>query len=208
MDEISSIPSSLNTLATAPSSISLSGVRKFNSSLASRQSGRMLEKICLCLTWPAITAWLMPSWRKVSINRDSSPRESKYTRMPGSAAARASISGSVSSLMAATTTSAPCARAASSSRNGKGPLRAIRPSLVIRSGFTWPLLLDHAPLGTLDKGHQVSHAVFMFTFASQTFQGLGGVEPGCQQDPVGVLQGTQLLGAEARALEADPVQAI
>jgi hypothetical protein len=33
-------------------------VRRFSSSLASRQSGRMLEKICLCLTWPAITAIL------------------------------------------------------------------------------------------------------------------------------------------------------
>src|ERR1700691_1030895 len=208
MDEISSIPSSLNTLATAPSSMSVFRVRKFNSSLASRQSGRMLEKICLCLTWPAITAWLIPSLRKVSVNRDSSPRESQYTRIPGSAAARASISGSVSSLMAATTTSAPCARAASSSRNGKRPLPAIRPSLVISSGFILPLLLDHAPVGTLDKGHQVSHAVFRLTFASQAFQGLGGVELGCQQDPVGVLQGAQLLLAEARALEADPVQAI
>src|SRR6202051_3482177 len=118
----------------------------------------------------------MPSRRKVSINRDSSPRESQYTRMPGSAAARASISGSVSSLMAATTTSAPCARAASSSRKGKRPLPAISPSLVISSGFTGPLLLDHAPLGTLDKGHQVAHGVFRLTFAAQTFQGLGGVE--------------------------------
>src|SRR6202167_181964 len=183
-------------------------VRKFNSSLASRNSCRMLEKVCWCLTSPAITAWLIPSLRKVSVNRDSSPRESQYTRIPGSAAARASISGSVSSLMAATTTSAPCARAASSSRNGKRPLPAIRPSLVISSGFILPLLLDHAPLGTLDKGHQVSHAVFRLTFASQAFQGLGGVELGCQQDPVGVLQGTQLLGAEARALGAEPVQAI
>src|SRR5579871_252508 len=52
-------------------------------------------------------------------------------RTPASDAARAFISGSVSSLMAATTTSSPCARAASSNRKGKRPLPAISPSLFI-----------------------------------------------------------------------------
>ena len=53
---MSSMPSSPRTLATAPSSMSVLRVRRLRSSLARRQSGRMLEKICLCLTWPAITA--------------------------------------------------------------------------------------------------------------------------------------------------------
>src|SRR5580693_911864 len=188
---MSSIPSSLRTLATAPSSISVLRVRKFNSSLANRQSGRMLEKICLCLTWPAITAWVTPCWRKVSIKRESSPRESQCTWTPGSAAARVSISTSVSSLMAATTTSTPCARAASSSKKGNRPLPAIRPSLVIGSDFT-PLLLDHAPLGTLDERNQVGHAVVQLTLTPQAFQGLRGIQLGRQQDAISMLQSSQL----------------
>ena len=99
---ISSMPSSPSTLATAPSSISVERVRRLSSSLASRQSGRMLEKICLCFTWPAITAFSTPSLWKVSISRESSPSESQWTVMPSSAAARRSISASVSSRMAAT----------------------------------------------------------------------------------------------------------
>ena len=55
------MPSSLSTLAIAPSSMFVLRVRRFSSSLASRQSGRMLEKICLCFTCPAITAWVTPS---------------------------------------------------------------------------------------------------------------------------------------------------
>ncbi len=104
-------------------------VLKFNSSFASRQSGRMLEKICLCRTCPAITARVTPSAWNVSISFDSSPSDIQYTRTPGSAAARSSISGEVSSLIAATTTVSPCARAASSSRNGKRPFPAMSPSL-------------------------------------------------------------------------------
>ena len=61
MDEINVIPSSSSTFATAPSSMSVLRVRKLSRSFASRQSGRMLEKICLCFTCPAITAWLTPS---------------------------------------------------------------------------------------------------------------------------------------------------
>src|SRR5579883_91097 len=129
VDEISSIPSSPSTLATAPRSMSVFLVRRESSSFASRQSGRMLEKICLCFTCPAMTARVTPSFWKVSMSFDNSPRESQYTRTLESAAARSFISGSVSSLMAATTTSRPCARAASSSRKGKRPLPAINPSL-------------------------------------------------------------------------------
>jgi hypothetical protein len=55
------MPSSSSTFATAPSSMSVLRVRRFSSSLASRQSGRMAEKICLCFTCPAITARVTPS---------------------------------------------------------------------------------------------------------------------------------------------------
>ena len=68
---------------------------------ASRQSGLMLEKICLCLTCPAMMARVTPSALNVSMSLESSPRESQYT----AAAPLDSISGKVSSLMAATTTS-------------------------------------------------------------------------------------------------------
>ena len=55
------MPSSARTLATAPSSMSVLRVRRFSSSLARRQSGRMEEKIWVCFTWPAITARVTPS---------------------------------------------------------------------------------------------------------------------------------------------------
>src|SRR5580765_4137144 len=59
---------------------------------------------------------------------ESSPSESQCRRIPESRSARCVISVSVSSLMAATTTSSPFARAASSTKKGKRPLPAIRPS--------------------------------------------------------------------------------
>ncbi len=60
--EFSSVmPSSANTLAIAPSRESVLRVVSESKSLASRQSGRMLEKICLCLTCPAMTARRTPS---------------------------------------------------------------------------------------------------------------------------------------------------
>ena len=49
---ISSMPSSPSTLATAPSSMSVLRVRRFSSSLASRQSGRMLRENLLVLHLP------------------------------------------------------------------------------------------------------------------------------------------------------------
>ena len=84
------MPSSASTFATAPSSESVLRVVRESSSFASRQSGRMLEKICLCFTCPAITARCTPSRWKVSISFDSSPSESQctdaapWTRFPGS----------------------------------------------------------------------------------------------------------------------------
>src|SRR6185437_3676470 len=121
------MPSSPKTFATAPSNESVLRVVRESSNFASRQSGRMLEKICLCLTCPAITARVTPSFLKVSIRRESSPSDSQCT----AAAPRDSISGKVSSLIAATTTSNPCAFAASRTRNGNFPFPAMRPSFFI-----------------------------------------------------------------------------
>ena len=71
------MPSSARTFATAPSNESVLRVPSESSSFASRQSGLMLEKICLCLTWPAMTARVTPSALKVSMSFDNSPRESQ-----------------------------------------------------------------------------------------------------------------------------------
>src|SRR5579859_1202196 len=58
---------------------------------------------------------------------DSSPSDIQCTRTPESREASSVISGSVSSLMATTTTLSPLARAASSTRKGNRPLPAIKP---------------------------------------------------------------------------------
>ena len=50
------IPSSASTFATAPSRESVLRVPSESSNFASRQSGLIAEKICLCLTCPAMTA--------------------------------------------------------------------------------------------------------------------------------------------------------
>ena len=71
------MPSSANTVAIAPSSESVLRVASESSSFASRQSGLMEEKICLCLTCPAITARVTPAALKVSMSFDNSPRESQ-----------------------------------------------------------------------------------------------------------------------------------
>ena len=73
------MPSSASTFATAPSSESVLRVPSESSSFASRQSGLMAEKICLCLTCPAITARVTPAALKVSMSFDSSPSESQCT---------------------------------------------------------------------------------------------------------------------------------
>src|ERR1019366_7773254 len=73
----SMMPSSASTFATAPRSESVFRVPSESSSFASRQSGLMAEKICLCLTCPAMTARVTPSALKVSMSLDSSPSESQ-----------------------------------------------------------------------------------------------------------------------------------
>ena len=134
------MPSSSNTLATAPISESVLRVPSDKSTLASFQSGRMLENICLCLTCPAMIAVFTPSRLKVSISLLNSPSDIQCT----DAAPRPSIRGEVSSLMAATTTSAPCARAASSSSKGKLPLPAINPSFCPFGPFSFAIILNNA----------------------------------------------------------------
>jgi len=73
----SMMPSSASTFATAPNSESVLRVPSESSSFASRQSGLIAEKICLCLTCPAMTARVTPAALKVSMSFDSSPRESQ-----------------------------------------------------------------------------------------------------------------------------------
>ena len=152
------MPSSPSTLATAPSSMSVLRVRRLSSSLARRQSGRMLEKICLCLTWPAITAWVTPSLLEgLDQPRQLAQRE-PVDGMPGSAAARASISGSVSSLMAATTTSDAVSARGVEQQKRKAAVAGDQTQPGDRLQGVTLLLLDDAALGTFDKGDQVSHA--------------------------------------------------
>src|SRR5215471_18199310 len=100
-------------------------VARLASSWIILRSGTIPLKICLCLTWPAITAWLTPSALNVLINFPSWPSDIQCTVF-----ACCSISGKVSSLIAATTMSIPRLRAASSTRNGNFPLPAIRPYLL------------------------------------------------------------------------------
>src|SRR5580698_118762 len=195
------MPSSPNTLATAPSSISVFFVRRESSSFANRQSGRILEKICLCFTCPAITARATSSAWNVSISLDSSPSESQYTRTPGSAAARVFISGSVSSLIAATTTSSPCARAASSSRKGKRPFPAINPSLITE-------LLQHSTLRLRDKLHQIGDILRSDALAPELFQSLRGVHLRSQQILIRMLNCPQPCAIEASPLQAYFIQPV
>src|SRR5215475_10967012 len=76
-----------------------------------------------------------PSALNVLINFPSWPSDNQWTVL-----ACFSISGDVSSLIAATTISIPWLRAASSTRNGNLPLPAIK-----------PYLLDDATLGGLNE---------------------------------------------------------
>src|SRR6266581_3740701 len=86
----------------------------------------MIElKICLCFTCPAMTARSTPSDLNVLISLPSWPRDIQCTVL-----ACCSISGNVSSLMAATTISIPWLRAASSTRKGNLPFPAMSPYLL------------------------------------------------------------------------------
>src|SRR6266478_7667163 len=113
---VSSVPS------TAPISASVLLRGRENSSLANFQSGRMELKILLCLTCPAITACVTPSWCIKSIALLNSPRLTQCSRF-----VERSSSGAASSFSAITAISIPWLRAPSRTRNGNRPLPAIRP---------------------------------------------------------------------------------
>src|SRR5271168_3071170 len=100
--------------------------------------------------------------------------------MPESVAARLSISGSVSSLMAETTTSAPWARAASSRRKGKRPLPAMSPSFMV------PRLLQNSAFGAFDELDQISDVVRCDALVFELLDSLRRVHPGRQQQAVGM----------------------
>src|SRR5712691_747385 len=94
----------------------------------------MIElKICLCFTCPAMTARSTPSDLNVLISLPSLPIDIQCTVF-----ACCSISGNVSSLMAATTISIPWLRAACSTRKGNLPFPAMRPYLLDDSTFGFP----------------------------------------------------------------------
>ena len=109
-------------LRTPPISASVFFSRSDASSLNSRQSGRIEEKMLACFTCPAIMTSVMRSSLQISISRLSWPSEIQWQR-----AASFSISGEASSRMPIATTSSPSLRAASSASSGKRPLPAISP---------------------------------------------------------------------------------
>src|SRR5579864_3425146 len=96
---------------------------------------------------------------------ESSPSESQWT----DAAPRDSISKKASSLIAATTTSYPCARAASRTRNGKRPLPAMRPSLGFRSTKTNKLELINVLLKRLVG--EMANIATIYSFNGQAQSG-------------------------------------
>src|ERR1035438_9975123 len=71
------MPSSSRILTMPPISPSVFFQGSVASSLASRQSGRIDEKILACFTWPAITTSVMPSSLRMSISLLSCPSESQ-----------------------------------------------------------------------------------------------------------------------------------
>ena len=93
-------------------------------------SGTMSANSLVCLTCPAITAWVTPASFSRLMQVPSWPSETQWMRRAGGRAAAASRSGKASSLSAMTVTSWPAPRAASRTRNGNRPLPAIRPSVV------------------------------------------------------------------------------
>src|SRR5271170_3340287 len=142
--------------------------------------------------------------------------------MPESVAARLSISGSVSSLMAATMTSAPRARAASSRRKGKRPLPAIRPSLPgevmvffppfrkvrERMGHPDPVSLQHSALGAFDELHEVGDVPRLDALFLELLDRLRGVHLCRQQQSICALDGAQAALIEAPAFESNFIQTV
>src|SRR5581483_9822766 len=111
-----------------------------------------------------------------------------------------SISGKVSSLIAATTTSAPRARAASSTRRGKRPLPAIRPIFSIQ----WPLFNNPA-LRALDKTNQHANVFVGVFFCLEFLQCLRGIELRGEQEFESVVDLANTFAAETAAFQSDGV---
>src|SRR5271170_7689677 len=134
--------------------------------------------------------------------------------------ALAASSGEASSLMAMTAMSMPCWRAASSTRNGKRPLPAIRPQPVTKSfasaveialgmdGAVSGTLLDDAALGAFDELDQFLHVRGATQSFFHLFQRLRGVELGAQQQAVSDFQRREALGGKTFALQADGIDAV
>src|SRR5215470_6033641 len=125
-------------------------------------------KICLCFTCPAMIAWFTPSDLKVLINFPSWPRDIQCTVF-----ACCSISGNVSSLIAATTISIPWLRAASSTRKGNFPFPAMR-----------PYLFSDATIRRLDEIKNDLNFRRLH-FCSDRFDSLSGVEIGLKEESEG-----------------------
>src|SRR5271166_5961318 len=211
------MPSFSSILATPPMSESVFLVVREKSSLASFQSGLMVLKILLCLTWPAITACVTPSWCRASMALLSSPRLTQWMRLVVSAS-----SGEASSLMAMTAMSMTCWRAPSRTRNGKRPLPAIRPhpaveSVAVASALEAAsdmaervegTLFDDAALGGFNELDEFLHIRGVAERFLHFLEGLRGVEFGAQQQAVGAFQRVQTLGRESFALQANSVDAV
>src|SRR5712692_1430416 len=212
VESTSSMPSDWSTRATPPISESVFFTASDISSLAMRQSGRMLLKILLCFTCPAITALVTRSSCSRSIALPNSPRLTQCRR-----AATRSSSGEASSRTAITAMSMPRLRAPSSTRNGKRPLPAMRPQRspaevgsreaeVSAPGVMGRLLRQTALSGfdEADKLFDVGRAVER---DAHLLERLRRVQLRAQEQPIGLLDHADALGVEPAALQANRVHA-
>src|SRR5215813_4881598 len=145
----------------------------------------MIElKICLCFTCPAMIASLTPSALNVLMSFPSCPSDIQCTVL-----ACFSISGNVSSLIAATTISIPWLRAASSTRNGNFPFPAIK-----------PYLLDDSTIRRFDEIENDLN-LRRVQLCLNCFHCLGGVELGLKEQSKSCLDIADLFGGETLSLE-------
>src|SRR2546423_5203904 len=152
----------------------------------------MIElKISLSSPCPAMIARSTPSDLNVLISLPSCPRDIQCTVF-----ACCSMSGKVSSLMAATTISIPWLRAASSTRKGNFPFPAIR-----------PYLLDDATFGALDE-FENRFGLRRGCPRLQLFHCLRCVQFRLQQKPEGTFDFLNLFRGETFSLQADQVRTV
>ena len=100
------MPWSRSTSATPAISASVFLAFSRNSTPISVRSGMMSEKSLVCLTWPAMTAWVTPARFSRSMQVPSWPSDIQWTAAGGraarGAAATSAMSGNVSSFSAMT----------------------------------------------------------------------------------------------------------